>query len=53
MATRYTNEFRREVVRLHRDSGKSYRELASDLLDFDSDRAQAGRLTGVVRPGRA
>ena len=31
MATRYTDEFRREVVRLYRDSGKSYRELASDL----------------------
>lgn len=31
MATRYTDEFKREVVRLHRESGKSYRELASDL----------------------
>jgi transposase len=31
MATRYTDEFRREVVRLYRESGKSYRELASDL----------------------
>jgi transposase len=31
MAPRYTDEFRREVVRLYRDSGKSYRELASDL----------------------
>lgn len=31
MATRYTDEFKREVVRLYRDSGKSYRELASDL----------------------
>lgn len=31
MATRYTEEFKREVVRLYRDSGKSYRELASDL----------------------
>ena len=31
MATRYTDEFKREVVRLYRESGKSYRELAGDL----------------------
>ena len=31
MASRYTEEFRREVVRLYRESGKSYRELAGDL----------------------
>ena len=31
MATRYSDEFRREVVRLYRETGKSYRELASDL----------------------
>jgi len=31
MATRYTDEFRREVVQLYRESGKSYRELSSDL----------------------
>ena len=31
MATRYSDEFKREVVQLYCDSGKSYRELASDL----------------------
>jgi transposase len=31
MATRYNDEFKREVVRLYRETGKSYRELASDL----------------------
>jgi transposase len=31
MPSRYTEEFKQEVVRLRRDSGKSYRELAEDL----------------------
>jgi transposase len=31
MSTRYSDEFKREVVRLYRETGKSYRELASDL----------------------
>jgi transposase-like protein len=34
MATRYSDEFSREVVRLYRETGKSYRELASDLPRF-------------------
>jgi transposase len=31
MASKYNDEFKREVVRLYRDTGKSYRELANDL----------------------